>query len=210
MTRHSTLPLLFSLLAGLSLTACSDHDDKAKAETARVQVAQEVARHDDRVTADELARWIIQDKRDFVLVDIRSADDYAKGHIKDAINVSLPELVSPEKLKTLSKDRKVIVYSQGSETAAQATVLLRLAGLDANLLLGGYNFWAKRILDPAVPPSMADDEYPDAAVQQAIACYFVGGKAGAAPPPPKVVTPAFVPPVSTPAAPLPPAAHEGC
>ena len=93
-----------------------------------------------------------------MLIDVRSANDYANGHIDGARNLPVPELISPEQMNTLPKDRKVIVYSQGSETAAQAAVLLRVAGYHADLLLGGYNFWTQHVLNPNIPAAQADEE----------------------------------------------------
>jgi rhodanese-related sulfurtransferase len=213
MTRHPSIPIIFSVLGALSVTACSDHGGKSPLGAGNFdQVAQAVARRDDRVSAADLAGWIIQGKRDFVLIDLRPANDFASGHIDGARNVAVPELLSPQQMKTLPKDRKVVVYSQGSETAAQAVVLLRLAGYDADLLQGGYNFWTQHVLNPASQPSQADEESPGIAEKQAIACYFVGGRAAAqAPAPlPQPIKPAFVPPISKPAVPPPPASHEGC
>jgi rhodanese-related sulfurtransferase len=212
MSKYLTTAIMFNLLATLSVAGCSKQGPKSVSGARNFdQVAQVVARRNDRVSADDLARWIIQGKKDFVLIDVRSPTDYANGHIDGARNLPVPELISREQMKSLPKDRKVIVYSQGSETAAQAAVLLRVAGYDADLLLGGYNFWTQHVLNPNIPPTQADEENPRAAERQAIACYFVGGNklAQAAPPPPK---PAFVPPVSTPtAAPLVHPAHsEGC
>ncbi|MCG6864189.1 MAG: rhodanese-like domain-containing protein [Thiogranum sp.] len=198
------------LLAGLLLTACGDDDRLSQQQVHSFQqVAQIVARQDDRVPVDDLARWIIEGRKDYVLVDVRPAADYEKGHIEGAQNLLLTELVTPEKLEGLPTDRKLIVYSQGSEVAGQAVVLLRLAGYDASLLLGGYNFWAQHVLNPDISPTRADGEYPAVPEQQAIACYFVGGDKTAQAPR-KPVVPAFVPPVSPPAATLPPPSHEGC
>jgi len=211
MIKHTTLPI--SLLATLLLTACDDSHTKAPPQVDHLdQVAQVVARHEDRVSADQLAHWIIEDKKGFVLIDVRPAKDYAKDHINGARNLAVPELFSPEQQKTLPKNRQVIVYSQGSETAAQAVVLLRLAGYNANLLLGGYNFWSRHVLNPKLSPTQADGEYPRVAEQQAIACYFVGGNKVAQVPTPvrKPRVPAFVPPVSHPATSPPPASDEGC
>jgi hypothetical protein len=211
MTQIHPIPLLLSLLGALTLTACGDHHDKSKPGAASFdQVAQIVARRNDRVSVDELARWIIQGKQNFVLIDVRPPTDFAAGHIQGARNLSVPELIAPEQQKTLPKDRKVIVYSQGSETAAQAVVLLRLAGLDADLLLGGYNFWNQHVLNPAVYPTLADDEYPSATQKQATACYFLGGNSQTQTATPSPVKPAFVPPLAQPALAPPPKAHEGC
>jgi len=213
MTGRLWLPLPLYLLAGLLLTACGDNDRMTHQQARSIeQVAQIVARQDDRVQAEDLARWIIEGRKDFVLIDVRPAADYDKGHIENAQNLVVTELVTPEKLEALPRDRKVIVYSQGSELAGQAVVLLRLAGYDASLLLGGYNFWTQHVLNPEISPTLADGEFPRVPEQQAIACYFVGGdKTAQAPPAPrKPVAPAFVPPLTQPAAPRPGPAHEGC
>ncbi len=215
MSKYLTTAIMLSLAGALCVTGCSKRGPKpASGDRNFDQVAQAVARRNDRVSADELAGWIIQGKKDFVLIDVRSPTDYANGHIDGARNLPVPELISPEQMKTLPKDRRVIVYSQVSETAAQAAVLLRLAGYHADLLLGGYNFWTQHVLNPNIPAAQADEESQSGAERQAIACYFVGGNklAQAAPPPPPPPKPAFVPPVSTPSAPplVYPAHNEGC
>jgi len=213
MKRKLWIPLPLCLLAGLLVTACSDHDNLSQQQADSFErVAQIVARQGDRVLAEDLAQQLIEARKDYILIDLRHAADYDKGHIAGAQNLLVTELVTPAKLKTLPKDRKIIVYSQGSELSGQAVVLLRLAGYDAGLLLGGYNYWTQHVLNPSISPTLADGEYPRVPLQQAIACYFVGGnKVAQAPAPvPKHRVPAFVPPVSQPAAPPPPASDEGC
>jgi len=213
MTKHTMILLLLGLAGVLGVTACGDSGKQASLDSHNFdRVAQVVARHEDRVSTDDLARWMIEEKKDFTLIDVRPPDAYAKGHIDGARNLSVPELLSPALLKTLPGVRRIIVYSQGSETAAQAAVLLRLAGYNASLLLGGYNFWSQHVLNPDIHPTRADGEYSRVPRQQAIACYFVGGNTVAQAPVPvrKHRVPAFVPPVSRPAAPPPPASDEGC
>lgn len=201
------------LAAGLLLSACGGDDRQdARANAGPIeQVARIVAQKQDRVAVNELARWIIEGRKDFVLIDVRSADDFTTGHIDGAENIPLSELVSAQRKQALPNDRKLVLYSQGSELAAQAAVLLRLSGYDANLLLGGYNFWSQHVLNPDIHPTRADGEYPRVPEQQAIACYFVGDDAVAQAPAPAPRVPAFVPPVSQPAVAPPPAADdEGC
>lgn len=206
------LPLPLSLLTGLLVTACGGQDQLSQQQAHNFErVAQTVTRQDDRVLAADLAHWIIEGRKDFVLIDLRQTVDYDKGHIEGARNLVMTDLVTPAKLASLPKDRKVIVYSQGSEVAGQAVVLLRLAGYDASLLLGGYNFWAQHVLNPDITPTLADGEYPRVPEQQAIACYFVGGdKTAQAPPAPRKPVVPFVPPVTQPAPPPLAAPSEGC
>jgi rhodanese-related sulfurtransferase len=139
-------------------------------------VAQSAARQEDRVSVEQLAEWLIEERQDFMLVDVRSQDEYTKGNIKEARNIPLAELLTDETIAGLPNDRKVIVYSNGSENAAKATTMLRLAGLDAHLVTGGYNAWHQRILNPDIPAEELDGENPQVSAQRAYACYFVGDR----------------------------------
>lgn len=161
----------------LTLVACGG---PATPPVSMVDVAQAAARKDDRVSVEELAHWIVEGRADFELVDVRLPADFDAGSIPDATNVPIAKLVTDEALAALPRDRKVIVYSNGSENAAKAAVLLRLAGINAHLLVGGYNAWHERILNPDITAAEQDGETPDISEQRALACYFVGERSGAA------------------------------
>jgi hypothetical protein len=92
--------------------------------------------------------------------------------------------------------------------------MLRLSGIDAHLLTGGFNAWHERILNPAISAEELDGESPQVSAQRAYSCYFVGdrGEGGAkrsedsAP---------FIPPVFSEeelddSEPLPPPGNESC
>lgn len=202
------------LAAVAALTACGGSGQgKSKVDVrALQQVAQGMARGEDRVNVKDLSHWIVQGRKDFVLIDIRKPDAFVAGHIQGAESVPLAELMSEDKIMGLPTERKLIVYSADSAEAAAATALLRLAGLDAVAMSGGYDAWDRQILHPEIPAVATVAEAPATAERRAIACYFLGGKGAANQAPvyaPKAV-PAFVPPVST-APPLRPRhANEGC
>ena len=134
-------PLILSV--ALLLAACGEPAATSGAQSF-VDVAQSAARQDDRVDVEELAAWLIEGREDFVLIDVRASTDYEKGQIGEAENIPLAQLVADETLATLPSDRKIVVYSNGSENAAKATVMLRLAGFDAHLVTGGFNAWHQR------------------------------------------------------------------
>jgi hypothetical protein len=108
----------------------------------------------------------------------------------------------------------VIVYSNGSENGAKAEVLLRLAGIDAHLLTGGYNAWHKRILNPDITAEELDGESLQVSKQRAYSCYFVGERSDAAQSRGSRSSEPFVPPVyvepEEDEEPPPPPAEEGC
>jgi rhodanese-related sulfurtransferase len=199
---------LLVLPMALLLVACGGD---ARHSTSLTDIAQAAARQTDRVNVEDLARWLIEERQDFVLIDVRSGEDYDRGHIADAQNIPIAELLGEAALSGLPTDRKVIVYSNGSENAAKAATLLRVAGLDAHVVTGGYNAWHNRVLNPDIPLEELDGESPRVSAQRAFSCYFVGDREGSAERPDV----RFVPPVYTEEEagdlqPLPPAGEESC
>lgn len=69
----------------------------------------------------------VEDKEDAVILDIRSAEDYAKGHIQGAINVPYGMDVAAS-LEKIPSDKTVYVYCYSGQTASQTALLLNLAG----------------------------------------------------------------------------------
>jgi len=191
MTMIRAIPYLLASLCASLLPGCGREASPPLAQTYE-PLTQAIAREEDRVKPEVLADWIIQGRQDFVLVDVRAQADFEQGHIDDARHISITELAADTVLNTLPRDRRVVVYSNGSENAAKAEVMLRLAGRNAALLQGGYNAWLARVLHPDL--EQADEEAVDTEKRRAVACYFTPGAIATAPPPtPK---PAFVPPVA--------------
>ncbi len=168
-------------LVSFTLAACGNggQDPFANSGETFQQVARAIIHGQDHVSVEELADWLIKGRQDFVLVDIRPQSDYENGHIESAVNLPLTYLVEPGALNDLPSDRLPVLYSNGTRKSAQAIVLLRLAGIEASTLLGGYNAWEGRVLYPELTAS-TDDEILEARKRQAIACYFAGNYKGGA------------------------------
>ena len=78
-----TLSPLSAIVAAAVLTACGPSTGSAD-NSALAEVAQAAARGEDRVSPKELAEWLIEERRDFVLIDVRSSEDFERGSIADA------------------------------------------------------------------------------------------------------------------------------
>lgn len=202
--------LLLATMA-LLLAACGG-DGQGDAEVALLDVAQAVTRGSDRVNPEELAAWLVEKRADFMLIDVRPSADYEAGAIAEAINLSTAELLGKATLASLPRDRKLVVYSNGSEQSAKATTLLRVAGFDARVLSGGFNAWHNRILNPDISAEEVSGESLQISEQRALACYFVGdGGAGSATRPEvEFVPPVFEGDEALEALPLPPPTKESC
>lgn len=109
----------------------------------------------DHVFVDELAGWIVEGRKDFVVVDIRKPDEYAAYHIPGAINVPLSQLGRSD----IAAQPKIIVYSSGGIHAAQAWFFLKALGHKGSYtLFGGLEEWRDAYVEPVAPeaPSAAD------------------------------------------------------
>ena len=202
-----TLKATLLSLSVASVAACSPSTESTVSMTA---IAQAAARQDDRASVDELATWLIEGRGDFQLIDVRSPEDFESGRIGEAENIPIAQIVSEDTLARLPNNRMLLVYSNGSENAAKAGVMLRLAGFDAHLLVGGYTAWHEKILNPDISAEVLDGESLRVSEQRAYSCYFVGERSGAAKLPPSKP---FVPPVYEEVEEmedLPPPPEEGC
>lgn len=72
----------------------------------------------------------------YLVYSIRTAEDYAAGHIPTAINNPFGAGMQ-EKFSELPMDKKIIVQCYTGQTSSQTTAILRLLGYDAYSLQGG-------------------------------------------------------------------------
>jgi len=84
---------------------------------------------------NELSLW---QKRDALLLDVRSPDEYASGHIPGSRNLPLEQLL--EHLSEL-KSPIVIICTTGSRAGLAAEVL-EYEGLEVGKLVGGIQGYA--------------------------------------------------------------------
>ncbi len=61
-------------------------------------IAKLIADREDHITAEQLGHLIIDKDPDYLLIDLRNAQEFTDFHIKTAINIPLEELFKPEYL----------------------------------------------------------------------------------------------------------------
>jgi len=82
----------------------------------------------------------IAEGEDMTILDIRSADYYAAGHIPGAINFGISSLV--DNLSKLDPNEPVYVYCDTGHWAAEAVAILQMLGYDAYSLKFGICSWS--------------------------------------------------------------------
>ena len=80
-------------------------------------------------------------ENDPYIISLRSAEDYAKGHVPGAVNMSVKTLFTAENLATIPSDEDVVVLCYTGQTAGQATAALNMLGYEAYSLLHGMSSW---------------------------------------------------------------------
>ena len=76
------------------------------------------------------------------IVDVRTAEEFAKGHLRDAKNIPLADLSARIGELDKSKARSVVVVCQSGARADKAVRQLAAAGLDDVVSLdGGLTAW---------------------------------------------------------------------
>jgi len=73
----------------------------------------------------------------FTVLDVRGATDFAAGHIKDAINTTIPEVLDVAAANT----GPFLVVCYTGQSAGHAVMALRLSGYEASVLKWGFSGW---------------------------------------------------------------------
>jgi len=93
-----------------------------------------------RLAPSEAVRLI--NDRDALVLDVRPAADFKKGHLLNAVNLPLPKLTDRASEIGKDKSRPVIVYCAIGPTAVEAAIRLRKLGhTEVYALRGGLNGW---------------------------------------------------------------------
>ena len=74
-----------------------------------------------------------------LVLDVRSADESAGGHVPGARNVSFDEVGA--RLGELGSPREVVVYCESGRRAAKASAVLQEAGFTVRHLTGDMKAW---------------------------------------------------------------------
>ncbi len=100
----------------------------------------------------ELARNIKQ-RADIVVIDVREAEDYRKGHVPGAINLPHDQW---DRGQGLRKDALHVLYcySQQCHLAATAALAFANKGYSVMEMEGGFDAWKEHDMEIEMDPSM--------------------------------------------------------
>ncbi len=93
----------------------------------------------------EDAKQIFQEKGDYLIVDVRRADEFAEGHIPGAINIANEDILSAEPAELPDKDQVIYVYCRSGNRSKQASAKLAAMGYTNIVECGGILDWTGEV-----------------------------------------------------------------
>ncbi len=159
------------LFFGFIAIFAGDPYGSAKTAIDARELALIVDKQVDHVAAEELADWIIQNRADYRLIDLRTEQEFSDYHIPTAENIPLAGLIEAG----LQRNEKIVLYSEGGIHSAQAWFLLKAKGYKAvYMLFGGLEEWKEKVLFPAVPENPTPEQSVAFAKIKEVSKYFGG------------------------------------
>ncbi|MBI4820433.1 MAG: hypothetical protein HY791_29470 [Deltaproteobacteria bacterium] len=191
-----------ALGAGAAVAALGDPHRKTRFELDQRTLPQ--------VAPSELADWIVQGRRDFVVVDLRKGPAYDhQGHVKDAVHCGSCHAnkaagqKAQEGASFVDLTKKIVLYADDGASELELPPIIA-KNPRVSVLTGGWQGWKSEILAPVSSSSTADAAEHERRLRgEAVRAYFAGEKATA-------VAPLPLTPLKRANAHKPAAASEGC
>ena len=137
---------LFILIQGCDNSASSPYHFKVEPKTFSEELFSIY-----QVTPDEAMEWMY-DSSMAVFIDIRTTSEYENGHLENALNIPISQLLAPENKVLYDqclKDSSVVVFYGNDQLEANAPWMLmyQLGYTNMRVLLGGYGYIDRLYLD---------------------------------------------------------------
>lgn len=95
------------------------------------------------ITHDQVKKWMDEKTGQFVILDVRTEQEFAQGHIPGAMQVQVTELASPKGQALLPKDPNmpIVVYCRSGNRSNEAAQQLQKMGFKEVYNLGDITGW---------------------------------------------------------------------
>ena len=84
---------------------------------------------------------MMEEETDYIILDVRTAEEFAAGHIPDAINIPNEVIGTTEIPELPQKDQLILVYCRSGNRSKQASEKLVALGYTNIVEFGGINSW---------------------------------------------------------------------
>ncbi len=111
-----------------------------------------------QIPQEEAAR-ILDGTADFILLDVRTEEEYDEGHIPGAVNLPNEDIAAdpPELLTDL--DQMILVYCRSGRRSKEAAAKLAAMGYTQVLEFGGIMDWTGEVISTEEEELIEDDPF---------------------------------------------------
>ena len=107
-----------------------------------------------QITREEAAR-ILDEEKGWILLDVRTEEEYDEGHIPGAVNLPNEDIGTDEPELLPDKEQVILVYCRSGRRSKEAAGKLAALGYTRVLEFGGIMTWTGEIV------STEEEEYDD-------------------------------------------------
>lgn len=151
-------PLKLALIAGvLGFIALliGDPSNKNVVDVNVKEIALSTLKSQDEVDVMTLADWLIKEKADYTLIDLRSEKEFGDYNIPSSLNIPVESILNSD----LMRNQKIYLYGNDDVASAQAWFILKSSNYKAVYILkGGMNAWKNEILFPKLDASATAEQ----------------------------------------------------
>jgi rhodanese-related sulfurtransferase len=150
------LPILAAVLVGIIIIGLLTMAvPKLKYKMSTQEILTEVLKHEDIVKPDKFMEIYFYNDSLYQFIDLRSSQDYLRGHLNGAIHIPLHKLLDPKYKKILNQHKKIniLYYSDQCGACGPWMILTQLGYKNNKVLAGGYDYIKSHIIDSFSPMS---------------------------------------------------------
>lgn len=122
---------LFAAMAFLFMS-CLQNNKSKKSEESTMPYEQ--------ITQED-AKKMMDSEKDFIILDVRTPEEFASGHIKDAVNIPNETIFDKEPTELTDKSQLILLYCRSGRRSKEAAKKLAKIGYTNIKEFGGIIDW---------------------------------------------------------------------
>ena len=122
-------PIYFLLAGAFAFTACNSNASTAEtSQLSALEQPQNASQNGPKTLKSAEAKKLIETQKDLVILDVRTPEEFAGGHLKNAQLLNKYDPDFEAKLKALDRNKTYLVYCAVGGRSAKAVALMQEKG----------------------------------------------------------------------------------
>lgn len=101
---------------------------------------------DNKISVEQVKKDLDEGK-DFILLDVRTKEEFREGHIEGAINIPVQVLAYEAENELLEKDQVIVLYCRSGVRTLTAAEILKELDYTEVYDMGGILFWPYEVVN---------------------------------------------------------------